>query len=304
MLMPILFETITDSTTLCLEATSPVKRLYQSQVNRAMEYLQDAQVHASNPAGLLLLVRSYCWLGEPEKAVEPFRRYSILQPSNVSGRLEWWRSLGKALEERKNWDKAIQVYQLALAEFSRAADLHVNLGVAFFRRGDSLDTAAREIQKGIEIDPQVDFHLIMGQLLTEAGQFQEADGWYLRGIQIEPHSPWGYQLRADNTWASGDLLLARQMYQQIIRDFPDFSQAYFQAALVYRLDDRRESAIEAIEHALALMDPPEPWYYVRAAEIYDWAGDSAKALVAYQQALKLDATNSTARQGIQHLGGK
>lgn len=39
-------------------------------------------------------------------------------------------------------------------------------------------------------------------------------------------------------------------------------------------------------------------------QIFTIAGENAKALAAYQQALKLDAANSTAKQGVQRLGGE
>ena len=60
----------------------------------------------------------------------------------------------------------------------------------------------------------------------------------------------------------------------------------------------------AVQQSLALMEPPDPWFYVRAGDIYEWAGETEKALTAYQYAVTLDSTNSSALQGIQRLSGK
>jgi tetratricopeptide (TPR) repeat protein len=304
LLIPILVEEKSTSDGLCFNASPQLVKVYESQVNRAIHNLHLSQTYASSPASSLLLAKAYCWLGEPEEAEIVIRQYGSLRPNNLSGRLEWWRSLGLSLQEEKKWDEAVTLYKQALAEFPNIPDLHENLGVALYRRGDGLDPAKQEIQRAISIEPQGQFYVMIGELLTQEKRFEEADIWYHKGIEVEPTIPWWYELRADNMGGSGDWASALEMYKDIVNRFPDYAPAYLQMAWTYRINGQQDSSIEAIERALLLMNPPEPLFYVSAGEIYEWAGQTQKANEAYRQALVLDPTNESAIQGVSRLGSQ
>ena len=151
LLIPILVATKSTSDRYCFNASPQLVKIYESQVNRAISNLQLSQTYTLSPASSLLLAKAYCWLGKPEEAEIAVQQYANLRPNNLSDRLEWWRSLGHSLQEEKKWDEAVTLYKRALAEFPNVPDLHVDLGVALYRRGDGLDSAKQEIQMAISI---------------------------------------------------------------------------------------------------------------------------------------------------------
>jgi tetratricopeptide (TPR) repeat protein len=300
-LIPILIETSLTSSGPCSQATPQAPQIYRAHVSQAMIDLQLGQEAALSSASSVLLAKAHCWAGKPEEAVKVLRRYEGAYPNHLFGRLEWWRSLGHRFQERKRWDEAVQVYELALVEYPGVPDLHVNLGVALYRRGDGLDTATREIRRAISIRPEGSFYMNMGQLLTEERRYDEADAWYRMGIEAEPGSPWWYQVWAGNALQAKNLAEALSRYQIVIERFPEFAPGYFDMAWAYRLNGQVTEAIQSIERAESLMLAPDPWYYIRAGEIYEWAGQMEKAKGSYRQALELDAVNDSAIQGITRL---
>jgi tetratricopeptide (TPR) repeat protein len=61
----------------------------QRRLTAAVAHLQAAQAYnLEDGLGNLLLGRSYCLMGEPDRAVEPYLAYTRLRPTNVVGRLQ------------------------------------------------------------------------------------------------------------------------------------------------------------------------------------------------------------------------
>jgi len=89
--------------------------------------------------------------------------------------------------------------------------------------------------------------------------------------------------------------------QVTIKRFPDYALAYSELAWTYRLNKQPAEAIEAMEQALALMEPPDADYYVQAGAIYEWAGEPARALAAYRGALAINPEHKGAAQCVAHL---
>lgn len=234
---------------------------------------------------------------------EKILREALQNYPSSQERLEWWRLLGMALRAQSSWDEAVAAYQQAIQEFPNQSDLHVDLGRAYFERGDGIQAARQEIALAIRLNDQSgDAYYALARLLTRAREFQEADRYFAEAIQRAPQSRWYQLARADAARAAGELERAIALYEMTAEKFPDFANVYYQLALAYRTNNQRDEAIRAIERALELISPPSESYFVRAGEIYRWAGLKEQAVTAYRQALILNPNNQTAIKGLQALG--
>ena len=252
--------------------------------------------------GTIFYVTSLEAKGEVE-AAEIVLRQSIEAYPNAVSRLEWWRRLGSMMRARQEWDSAVMVTRDAINEYPNEPALFIDLGWSLYRRGDGLAAAEREFNNAIRINDQIgDGYFALAQLLTQEKRYQDADAYYIDAIERAPNNKWYLLARADNLRLGGDPSRSIEVYQETISRFPDFANAYYQLSLAFRLIGASEKAIEAIERAIQLMNPPETSYYVRAGEIYRLAGLREQAINAYQEALAFDPENSTALKGLELMG--
>lgn len=218
-------------------------------------------------------------------------------------RLGWWRALGDALRLQEQWDAAVEVYQDAIQQFPNEPDLYISLGWIYYDRGDGARPAQREFNRAINLKKDApEGYFALAQLFSREKQFQEADGYFLRALERAPNNRWYYLARGDNARLASDFNRAQEIYEKTIARFPNFHNAYYQLALIYRSLGRYDDAVGAIERAVELMDPPVDSYFARAGEIYRGAGLREKAVKAYRQALILNPDNKVAQKGLQLLG--
>ena len=239
------------------------------------------------------------------KEMEDVLRKALEAAPGSEGRLGWWRALGDALRLQEQWDRAVGVYQEAIKEFPDTPDLHIYLGWILYERGDGARAAQTEFERAIDLDKEAaEGYFAMGQLLFREKQYQRADNYFLQALERAPNNRWYYLAHGDNARLAGDLTGAQEIYEQASTRFPDFDNAYYQLAMIYRSLNKPDEAVRAIERAVELMDPPLDSYYARAGEIYRWAGLREQAVKAYRQALVLNPDNLISQKGLQLLGEK
>lgn len=249
------------------------------------------------------LAQSLAGIADHQSAEKILREALESYPSSQE-RLEWWRLLGAALRAQSKWDDAVMTYQQAIQEFPDQPDLHIELGRIYFERGDGIQIARQEIETAIRLNERSgDAYYALARLLTSAREFQEADRYFAEAIQRAPQNRWYQLTRADAARAAGDLQRAIELYEMTAERFPDFANVFYQLALAYRTNNQKDEAVRTIERALELVSPPSESYFVRAGEIYRWAGLKEKAVTAYRQALIINPNNQTAIKGLQALGG-
>jgi len=215
----------------------------------------------------------------------------------------WLRRLGQILQSRTLYAEAEAVWQQTLAEYPQDIQAYISLGWVYYWQGDGVELAQSTFQKAIEMDPsQGDGYLAIAQVLALEMRMAEADPWFAQAVALNPDEQswwlaWGNALRAN-----GDLTRAFDIYGQLTVQSPDWAPVYYEIAWAYRTADSKDQAVESIRKALALSPSPPVPYYLRAGLIYEWAGYSADAIAAYQEALFLDPKNEAAQMGLQRLG--
>jgi tetratricopeptide (TPR) repeat protein len=215
----------------------------------------------------------------------------------------WSNLLGDALRAQNRWDEAATAYENTIVQAPDDWAAHIGLGWTRYERGDGSQAAMDEFQKAINAPKsQGSGQLAIARMLIREDRLEEADTWFVDALALNPEGRWWYVERGNAALRTGNLTLALAVYQETLVRFPDFAPAYYELAYAYQLNKQSAQAIAAIEQALALMMPPNAYYYSRAGSIYEWAGDADQALHAYRQALMIDPQNTAALKGVEKLG--
>lgn len=135
---------------------------------------------------------------------------------------------------------------------------------------------------------QADWNYLMGRLYTKEKQYDEADIWFARAIALNPKSQWYWIWQANSARDNGKLARALDLYIQAARQFPDFAEIYYEIAWAYHLAGLTREAIQSIEKAIQLMNPPNVWYEVRAGQLYVDNSRLDDALKAFLSAQSID----------------
>lgn len=217
-------------------------------------------------------------------------------------RLNWWLGLSNGLRAIADWDAGLQMTESALNEFPKDARLYVELGLAAYYAGDEVDRAIESLQRAIALDKEMALaYAAMGEIMASEGYYDEATAWFSEAIARGPDNSSWHIARANAARASGDLAWSLELFQETIARYPNLASAYYGIALVYQQSNNPDEAVAAIERAVYLVDSPNPSYYVRAGELYEWVGDTKKAFDAYKQALSLDPDNGHAQRALDRL---
>jgi len=243
-------------------------------------------------ANFLLQIR-----GDPV-AAEQLLRASL--PSNGANNLNRLRALGLVLQAQSRWDEAIAIYQGALNESPDDLYTLSLIGQAYLDGKNDSARAQSTFERMISLSPSKgDGYFAMGQLMASEGKPEEADAWFLQAIDRNPDNPWWWVVWANTARDSEDPSLALDIYNEAVQRFPDYALLYFEMARAYQLASDGELAIQAIQEALAYQERPNAWFFVRAGEIYEWAGERPQARSEYLSALEVDPGNTSAHQAAE-----
>jgi tetratricopeptide (TPR) repeat protein len=185
---------------------------------------------------------------------------------NVTAEANVHYNVGSILADRGLHEEAIAAYDRSLADFPGNAYAHIN-------RGNSLDWLGREdealisYRRAEEVDR--DFwtaYKAQGVILYRQKRFEEAAEAYRRGLA--------------HGGAEAQFLLGATLKR------------------LGRADEAEAPLIEAVR-----LDPRHAQAHARLGEIYAARGDAGRARDHFRRALDADPDNTTARTGLERLGG-
>lgn len=223
--------------------------------------------------------------------------------------VSWLRELGALYREQEAWDKAIAIYSQLVNTMPDSALDWVQLGWIYYDHQNDPEQAMKHFQRAVTVAPQEgDGYYAIASFLSKQKDYHEAEYWFVQALERKPEQHWWWLNRASALQQAGNLVAALRVYTQIESRFPDFAPGFYQAAWVYYEVDQPAQAITAIERAIQYMKSSgvsqattQANYHVRAGQLYEWSGQLQKAVVAYEQAERLDSSNRSAFEGLQRL---
>lgn len=141
----------------------------------------------------------------------------------------------------------------------------------------------------------------LAQLFAFTNDIESAIYWYEQAIILRPDRGDFQLFYANFLRNSQHLSKAIEIYSRLLISYPDKADAHFEIAKAFALNDQPDKAIQSIEKALQLMNPPQLNYYLLAGSLYENNGNIDDALKAYQNALTLDPNSPEALQAKARL---
>ena len=177
-------------------------------------------------------------------------------------------------DELSNYHRAIEL------QSNRDANLYLGLANALNRQ-EKWDEAIVIYQMAITIDPNLtEAHRHLAKILTNKGQVEAANESWYRVLQSDPSAfkPEEHFQIGNSLLEKGKITEAIACYRQVIKQQPNFFQAYYNLGQALNSCERWDEAIRAYQSSLAL----EPNYW----EAYHHLGDVFSKKEQYQEAVK------------------
>ena len=194
----------------------------------------------------LLSLGSPGWAGGPRPEADPFPE-GLLEGNVVAPPFSQWGS-----DTRR-------VFQRDFRHAAYAAEIHYDLALWFFERGD-YDASLSHYRRAAEIDPDFpEAYFGIGLLFYTLGDDDNAARYYERALDKDPSDPDIRNNLGLIYYRKGDLAKARTEIEEALRLQPNFPDALYNLGLVYYQQKELPAAREQFETALR-QDPT----YLRA----------------------------------------
>ncbi len=155
----------------------------------------------------------------------------------------------QAIAER-DWEKAKQVYLMALGLRSDLPDVHYGLATVYFQLRE-LTSAAHHFREVTRLDPmRAGAFINLGAVLNLLQQYDEAITALRRGIQLDAQRVEGYYNLGLVHKRKGQIDLAMTAYKEAIRLNPRMADAHLNLANLYMEKELPRLALQHYEEAL------------------------------------------------------
>jgi choline-sulfatase len=203
---------------------------------------------------------------------------SLFNQGNYPGALD---TLVKALAEDKDipilyayigWshiqlnqlDEAERVYRQALDHGIESAEIHANLGLIYYHRGD-FAKAEQELRIALTLEESsVTTHYRLADVYRATKKYPNAIKHYRRVLEIDPNYVWALNGIGMALAMEGKNAEALAAFRDVVRIEPDMAPGYLNLAIHLERMKRHPEALEAYQKFLALASEAE---YSRQREI-------------------------------------
>jgi tetratricopeptide (TPR) repeat protein len=146
----------------------------------------------------------------------------------------------------------------------------------------------------------------LGRLLNRARRYADAEVYYEQAaaLSLDGGGP-GWRLEHANNLREGEELdRALVLYEDILRNYPDYANAYYQQAWAFHLAGRHEDALSAMRNAMRTLSDLNQYHYARAGFLAEQASEIDLAIEYYERAKRIDPTYQVALDGLSRLSSR
>jgi tetratricopeptide (TPR) repeat protein len=153
---------------------------------------------------------------------------------------------------QRDWEKAKQVYLLALGLRTDLPDVHYGLATVFFQLRE-LTSAAHHVREVTRLDPlRAGAYTNLGAVLNLMGQYDDSISALRRAIQIDPQRVEAYYNLGLVYRRKGQPDLAVTAYKEAIRINPRMADAHLNLGNIFLEKEQYRQAAQHYETALEL----------------------------------------------------
>jgi len=238
--------------------------------------------------------------GDLETAIDFYFQAAERQPQQYEGHL----ALADTFALQGRWERADHTYLQAIHVRPDLVGLYIARAKTVVKSGN-LALGRQLFDEAMTLFPESDIlYYEYAALEYQAGDLAAARQSIEQALmRMQPPQPWFYRQAGIIYTGQQDYATARDILLQGLDRFPQEASLFIELAVVEKHLNHPEAAIEAVENALAQSGQPAASYLTRAGVIYEWIGDTEKALEYYRQALLIDPNDPVALPGFQRLSG-
>ena len=195
------------------------------------------------------LAKLYQERGAKDHAIQEFMEVIRLAPQLVWPYLE----IGNTYRDAKDFEKALDWYQRAKTVDPDDLASYLAMARIYWTERHDKAKAVLELAKAIDLNPSVASpYIVLGNIHTDAQEYEEARYWYEKAAEIEPMNSLPY-------WALGFVFFKQGFYDEASRQFeeaairnPRDPEIHWWLAKVYALQADRTSALQELYQAISL----------------------------------------------------
>lgn len=234
------------------------------------------------------LCRIYEEIGDYDSAADIYKKLIVIQPYLA----EYHSNLANILYLKGDIQGAISHYQNAITinpKITWTSIVAQTLGYVFQENVKNLDAAIGAYQTAYILTPKdIDIYINLGSAFYEKGEYNNALSIYRQAIELEPTNAKIYCNLGYLYWGKGELDEAIKTYETAIKYDPEYDIAYNNLGVIY-LDDlgRVQKAIELFEQAIQ-HNPNYALANYNLARSIAITGDKVEAAKLYQVAMDIN----------------
>lgn len=208
--------------------------------------------------------------------------------------------LGVAYASRRDFDKAIGHFQIALEINPNYHDARVELANSYIDLR-SYDSALQQLNEALRIKQNSSTAFLnIGIIYIHQRRFEQSIGYLKKALEIAPQSA-GANLRLGTAYYNlkqhGNALA---YLQKAVQSRPDDQEAHNYLGMVYI---NMGNAVKAIEHfrTASMLSPSYVAPHMNLGYIYISTGDFETAMKEFETVLKINPNNAEASQYLKYL---
>ncbi|HET9136852.1 MAG TPA: tetratricopeptide repeat protein, partial [Candidatus Kapabacteria bacterium] len=222
---------------------------------------------------------------EFEKAIEAYEIALKLDNKNITALL----NAGWIWIEKKDYSKAIEYYNKGIALGEALEKFYCSRGLAF-QYSNFLDRAEKDYNKAEEINPNYEYiFLNRGVLLTERNKFQDAEKNFNRALEINNELPTIYNNRGRLWMKLNEYQLAKKDFYSALEQNLEDDDAHFNLSKIYSELEEYDIALSEAKKALGTL--PLIGYNMLGV-IHFNCGNYSEAVENYTLSLSYDSKQS------------
>ena len=192
---------------------------------------------------------------------------------------------GNKFYEKGEYASAISQYKLAIQEGQNLSFAWFNLGNCFAQQKE-FSQAITAYRRSVELAPQfVPSWLVLGDVYTLYGSIGDAMYCYRRVVELEEDNSYAHKWLGENALKAGDVTEAMRSFEASLKIDPDQIEVYFALAEAHSAIKDYSGATEVLQDAVLLSPEVNDRIYSYLGYLFEQAGDSRKAVRAYEDAL-------------------
>ena len=194
-----------------------------------------------------------------------------------------WEKYRQTLD--RSWvDRGEQEILLALSSDANQPLIRYSLATILYGTGHA-DRAEQELRTIVQTHPVDSAHRLLGRILTERGQIDEAMKELQHAIDVRPGYWANYAAMGTAALRAGRYADAERSFLRVTDLQPDNADAYGYLGTIYLLTNQRDRAIEQLQRSIRLAPTVPAWSNLGTA-LTD-AGRHDDAVEAFGQAVAL-----------------